>query len=493
MHRAKAIVTAFAALAAGSGATGSMNLQLQEALGVALENNFSFRISRINPEIARDDVIRQEAVFDPEIFASGTVSGQRDAGNLGQALDGRSDNRAWEAGIRKRLAYGTTLTAQTSLVRSDRVAEEIDFSNLDQNADLSLSLRQPLLRGFGREANLAGVEGARAAMKASEESFRDEVLSVVAQTELAYWQVARWQEQLELDRSNLEVAETLLNEARERERVGLVTRIEVLQAEASRAQRLEEIIETTRSLGDAVDELLSFMGVLPGVEDFSMEPACVVTPLPDGGKVPGDFARAWELAAERDPLLAAQESVISQREFEKVAAGNSVRPGLDLVLSGGYLGYDDRYAGDAYDRVFEGDGYVWAAGIEFSLPWNLRGEKAALRSTDRRVQQETLRYELLKQGLYRDVRAAWRSLEAVAQSLEAASMTVSLQEATFEREKSKHEEGLSNFRDVLQAQSELDQARVRLLLAKYNKLAAEIQLSRLTGTLFDRHGLNPEF
>ena len=81
-----------------------------------------------------------------------------------------------------------------------------------------------------------------------------------------------------------------------------------------------------------------------------MEPSYNVQPLPEGGRVPESFSRAWQLSVQRDPLLAAQEAVISQREWDRIVAKNSVQPNLDLVLSGGYAGFDDRYADDAFDE-----------------------------------------------------------------------------------------------------------------------------------------------
>ncbi len=53
--------------------------------------------------------------------------------------------------MRKTLDTGTQLTAQTNLSRRDSNAG-VNLSNLAQNADFSLVLRQPLLRGFGRAA-----------------------------------------------------------------------------------------------------------------------------------------------------------------------------------------------------------------------------------------------------------------------------------------------------------------------------------------------------
>ena len=269
----------------------------------------------------------------------------------------------------------------------------------------------------------------------------------------------------------------------------MATRIDVLQAEAARAQRREEIIETRRILGDAIDQLMIYMGsfspTLTGLED-----SLRVAPLPEGKESFDDFVNIWNRARAQDPILAQQEALIDQREWERISARNATKPNLDLVLSGAYTGEDDEKASVAYDNAFDRTGHAWSVGFEFSMPWRMRGEKAALRRAEKRLEQESIRYQELMQALFREVRSAWRNLDSVGQSLEAAKLTVSLQEATFERELSKYEEGVSVFRDVLEVQRDLDQARIRLLESKYNKLASEISISRLAGLILRRHGLD---
>jgi outer membrane protein len=464
-------------------------LSLETAIEAALEANFSYQIAALDPEIARQSVTRAEAAFDSELFASASVSQAEQASTFSQTEGTSSDNRSYQVGARKRFAYGTTVTAQSNLNRRDSNAG-VNTSNLSQAADVSLSLRQPLLRGFGRDANLARVEGAQAGVTAARQSFRDTVLQILAETERAYWSVARLQEQLALNESSLRVAETLLEEAKERLRVGVATQIEVLQADAARAQRLEEIIETRRNLGDATDLLFQYMGAVS---------AGTGRPGNDGPRVAGlatdyrplpDFNEILERALREDPLLAQQEALIAQREWDIAAVEGDTRPTLDLVLSGGYSGVDDRDADAALESALDRDGHAWAVGLEFSMPWRMRGEKAALLASEKRLEQEILRYRELKQSLFRSVRSAWRNLDAVNQSVEAAQLTVSLQEATFEREKGKYEEGLSVFRDVLEVQRDLDQARIRLLQSKYNRLSSEIDIARLTGQILERHGLD---
>jgi outer membrane protein len=464
------------------------DISLRAAIDSALEYNLAYRRAALDPEVARQSVVEAESAFDTELFGSARLAQSEQSTTFSQTTGTSSDNRALQVGARKRFSYGTTVTARTNLDRRDSNAG-VNTSNLSQAADLSLDIRQPLLSGFGRAANLAATEGAQAAFVAAREGFRDTLQRIVAETEQAYWTVAQLQEQLELNESSLRVAEALVEEAREREQVGVATRIEVLQAEAARAQRLEEIIETRRQLGEALDQLYRYMGVLP--PEFTEGPEVMprVEVLTADKAASPDFHQAWEFAQIADPALARQEAVIAQRESQREAARNGLQPSLDLILSGAYSGVDDRRTRTAFGNALDRDGHAWAVGVEFSMPWRMRGERATLLGAEKRLEQESLRYEELKQSLFRELRSAWRSLDAVNQSLEAAMLTVSLQEATFEREKGKYEEGLSAFREVLEAQRDLDQARIRLLRSKFNKLSSEIEMARLTGRLLQRHGL----
>ena len=466
-------------------------LSLDQAIGLSLDKNLAYQMARLNPEIARESIIIQEAAFDFELFGSGRVAQSEQTTTFSQVTATSSDPRNWVAGVRKRLAYGTSVTAQTNLDRRDSNAG-VNTTNLSQSADFSVSVRQPLLNGFGKDANTAYLERSRSAYQAAIETYRQAVQQIVAQTEISYWAVARWQEQLELAKSSQEVADALLNETRERARVGLATQIDVLQAEASKAERTEEIISTTQSLGDAFDLLLTYMGVIPEAESNALEPEYKVTPLKDNSPELPDYMQIWNMALQRDPNLAAQQAVIEQREWERLAARSATRPTLDLVLSGAYSGIDDEDMETAIDNAVNRDGESWAIGFEFNMPWSMRAGKADYRAAEKRLQQEELRYEELKQILSRQVRSAWRGLQAVQQSVKAAQLTVSLQEAAFEREKTKYNEGLSAFRDVLEAQRDLDQARIRLLQSKYNQLESEIELARLSGFILQRHGVTEE-
>lgn len=466
-------------------------LPLEDAIQSSLEANFSLRMASREPLIAELAVEEATAVFDPELFASGRLEETRQQTTFSATEATSRDNRSWTVGARRRFATGTQVTARANYDR-DQSDAGVNTSNLSQSADASLSLRQPLLQGRGTEVNRAGIAGARAGVEAAGQSLKETVLAVLSRTEEAYWETARRKASLDLRKSSLEVAETLLKEAKERRKVGKATRIEVLQAEAARAERREQIILARQELEDAADRLLLTMGrLLP--ETLPTEGlAFTVQPLPGEVRKVRPFPQLWKDAIAMDPALARQEARIEQRRLDRTIARDALRPELDLVATGGYLGLDDEDAQTAFDNLAEGQGYAWSVGFEFSMPWGRRAEKAALRSADQEFERESLRLLELKQQVFRELRSALRAYNAQAESRKAAELTVGLQEATFVREQEKYAEGLSVFRDVLEAQQDLDFARERLLEARFQQLRTRIRIDEITGRLLQLHNIEED-
>lgn len=463
------------------------HLSLQDAVAIALQSNFGLQIAAVDPQIASQSVIRAEAGFDFELFANGTVRQSEQATTFSQTSGTSSDNRTLSVGARKAFDTGTSLTAQTNLDRRFSNAG-VNTSNLSQEADIALSLRQPLLQGFGRTANRAVIEQARAALSRSSAELRDAVLGTLAAIESAYWQAARRQETLALRESSVEAAQALLAEARERLRVGVATELDVLQAEAANAQRTEALIAARADFANAVDALFEAMGTLNAMPMDDALP--VVDTLPAFEITQTPMASLWSSVQSAHPTLRAQEAAIQAAAAAVVSARDARRPELDLVLTGAYIGLDDTAADTAYERAFEREGHAWSVGIEFSMPLGNRSAIAAERSAELQREQAELRLLEIKQSLFRSLRAAWRSANSAQQSLDAAGVSVRLQEAAFTQEKERYDNGLSVFRDVLEAQQALDEARIRALNAKATLAEARIALDRLTGELFSRYTLS---
>src|SRR5690606_12618551 len=101
-----------------------------------------------------------------------------------------------------------------------------------------------------------------------------------------------------------DLADKFLEETNERERLGLATRVDVLQAAAARAQRMEEIINAQAALEDAADEIFRLLDLLP--EDAQDTPT--TAPLPSDKVTLPEFQTIWRTALDQSPQLRVQET-----------------------------------------------------------------------------------------------------------------------------------------------------------------------------------------
>jgi len=242
-----------------------------------------------------------------------------------------------------------------------------------------------------------------------------------------------------------------------------------------------------REIDDAMDRLFRVIG-----EDFlddSRQQSIDVADLPDEF-TPADPIREILTRSMRDDLNArAQERQIEIQRLNKLLAENEVRPDLNLVADVRYSGRDT--AGrDAFQGATSRDGYDYSAGLEISFPWDFRAARARDRQAGRNLERESLVLADLRQQRAAAVRETWRALDTGLKRIEVTRLGVELNEKGFEQERARFASGVIAYRSVLEAQRDLDQARLRNLSAIIETIRAQVRLARLDGSILDRNGFS---
>lgn len=466
--------------------TKPLVITLREAVDLALEQNLGLSIARYSPGLAMDDITIAEAAFDPNLSASAFAS--ESASPPSSSLEGVASGRAVNAdqqffvGVNKRFTLGTQVEINSRLTRGTTNSTNA-LLNPDFSARLGFEVRQPLLAGFGEAVNLADVTRAQIGLRATRLEVRQEVLDLIAEVEIAYWNLAAARQRQALFISNLRLAKSLLDENTERERVGLATRLDVLQAEASLAARSEEVILAQEAADNAEDGLRTVLGIL---YSETLQPLDV-EPLPDNEPWLPPFRESVNGALASDMESQIQLEIIDQLEVNRMVANNQTLPDLDVFAGAGVLGRESGGA-SAYQSAFETRGYDWNVGLELSLPWGMRAEEARLRSSTRSIYRAETQLAQIQQELLRRLRLAWRSLAAGRERLATTEASLRLNRESFEQERARYDAGLSDFRNVLEAQRDYDDAKLRHLLALYDLRQAVVLLARIDGRLLARHG-----
>lgn len=463
-------------------------LPLRAAIESALEHNLDLRIATYAPVNALDSVAIEEAQFDPSLFASASLQERKSAARS-SALDDdvipESENRRAQAGIDKRFSTGAIITLNSTINRSS--SNNNAARNPDYGSNVGLAIRQPLLKDAWSTVNLAPLARAKVTAERSLFELRSDVLDLILNTEIAYWNLVYTRADKALTASSLALAKNLLEENGERERLGLVTQLEVLQAEAEFLNQQEAIIQADRAIEDAQDALRHAMGQTDFMETISGE--ILVTSLPDRMEPLRPIGDVVKDTVMSDVDAKVQERRVEVERINRILAQDETRTDLDLTAGVTYLGRDQD-GNNAYRGAYNADGYDWSFGLEVRMPWGFRDARARARQAERALESATLQLYNIKQEKALAARNAWRSSSAGFKRIEVTRASVLLNEEAFEQERARYGSGLVSYRSLLEAQRDYDRAKSNYLQSIIETLRATVRLSRVDGTLLARNGLD---
>jgi len=473
------------------GAAGAVaaELTVEQALDRALRRNLGLQVVRDEPELARQTVAAARADFAPTLQAGGKLSEQRAARADEERQDGAAAPVAtrggMDIGVTKKTVWGTEVGLTGDLARDETEAATATLDPAHQ-AGVAVTLRQPLLRGAGRDVNELAIRQGRIAVRRADLAVQASVMDLLRDTERAYWTAVAATEEVAVRRASLAAAEQTAAEARAKQDAGLATAIDALQAETTAAARRDALVTAEAAAKDRRDELERITGRL-ALEETPLAALTTNWPAPPAAVPP--LPALLDRARRRQPEYLRQQETLNGRRLETGAARADRQPALDLSGQVGYAGRGgDR--GDALSGAADGDGYNWQVEMRYQMPWGLGRERARYRRALLEETRDRLRLEDLEQQLTSDIRAAGRALETGLERLRAAGLARELAEKQVELETARFNAGLATVRNVLDAQTDLDDARLREVRARLDVVTAQAQLARLEGGTLERHGLS---
>jgi outer membrane protein len=462
-------------------ATGPIRLNAYSAIVMALNNNRSLQVARYTPPLRRTFEEQELAAFDPVLFGSFSAGRSKEA-QSGTGLPNTVTNAgSAEAGLTEFFPTGTSVRASASTALRDDSATDVD----EKASRIGLTATQSLLRGAGLDVNLADVRQARLDTRAGEYELRGVAISVVAQTEEAYWDHVLAVRGLEIVRDSLEVARKQLAEANERVRVGRLPPTDRSAIEAEVALRNLDLIDARNLVARtrlAMVRLISPPGASLDREVI-IEQQPVVTDIP---LEPVDDHLS--LAMLKRPELNQARLQISRDELELVKTRNGLLPRLDFFITLGKSGYSDSF-GRSWGDVFSRESYDVLAGVSGDYALGNRGPRAVNERALLARDQSKEALANLEQLVELDVRTAYLELIRSREQIVATAASRKLQEEKVLAEEEKVARGRSTSLQVAQVQRDLLAARIAEVQAAASYLKAFVELYRLEGSLLERRGM----
>lgn len=462
-------------------------LSLDDAIRLALLNSLDIRVVSFQPAISRQDMVKAAAEFDYVVF--GTLSHTRtdERSDSGFAAS-KSRDIPGEVGVRTRTTIGTELELKYALTRS---SDNSLFTAPDPRYEsmLSLQLTQPLLRGGGRDFNLAGLRLARLGYAASLAGFREQVEKIVTEVQIAYWTLVQTQRDLQIQQLLLDKTIETRDRVRKRREID-ATDVEVKQTEAAAETRRAVLVRARKIVFDVQDRLARLLADprlgLSG--RYRIQP--VTTPV--DRKVTIDPSDQLVSALEHSPVLAQARLAIAAADVNVQVARNGTLPVLNFAASTSIQGMTD-VPGRAMGEMITFDFLSHSVGLLFEYPLGNRGPEAELRKRTFERLQAVSQLQNLADQLALGVNETIRQIETTLEEVKAQRAAVEASRvqllALEDTEKIRGRLTPEFLQVKLQAQESLAaaaRAEIQAVVSYNNALA---DLARITGTTLQRRNI----
>lgn len=467
-------------------------ITLQDVRGWAIRNNLRLNVDLLDPTIARESVSVEQARFE-SLFT--TSAGYRTTdtpffvtdpnGNRTIAASG-SDVRSVVPGIRIPLITGGQIDVQLPVNRVENSTGRIDVntglpvSDLQWQADLSVTFSQPLLRDAGPDATLANIRIAFYQYQQSEARAKLSVITVLSDADRQYWRLDAALKLLRVQRQRYESAEAQLRRARRRVEAGVGVEADVLSAEAALADATSSIVAAESLVRGELRELKRIINA----PDLDLNSRVLLRPASEprflAVKLDAD-ALASRAVRDRMEILEAELSLLREAVNVRLAR-NQLLPLLDLQYRYNANGLGEN-SGDAFGLLGDNDFADHTVGLNLEIPLGNQAARSRLRAALAQRQQALADRNLREQNVRAEVYLAVQNLEQSWQGILAARQRVFAESKVVESEIRKFDRGETDSEAVRLARDRLTQAQEQEVRAVRDYQISQVDLAAATGTV----------
>jgi outer membrane protein len=384
----------------------------------------------------------------------------------------RANIRALDEGVAQAVALKRPTLSGTVGV-NQQLGSIGSFNANGRNITGSIGLQLPLFRGGLIRNSVRAAESRVTAGTYDLDALENDVLT---RATVAYEDVRRDAEVVDLDRNNVRVLEEQLRQSRDRFEVGDLTRTDVAQSEARLASAQATLRAAEAQLVSSQQAYVRVVGHAPGV----------LAPPPPLGALPDTSDRAVDLARAGNPnLLAARASeTASGYDVDVARAGRRIQ--LSGTTSANYINYlgaaNESLGVPAGTPGIRNDQSTQVVGLSVTIPL-LQGGAASSRirqaqAFQSRALTEIARVDRLVTEQARDDFEQLLSARAQTQSAEVAVRANAL---ALEGVRAENSVGLRTIIEVLNAEQELLNSRVLLVRAQHDQYVAGFNLLAALG------------
>ena len=497
-----AVILSAATLAAGAQTVtnpvpraGIREMSLKDCIQTALQYNFDVQIQRENVDIQRYGLRGDYGGYDPAL----NISGQHNHNNQAQfttvtttngavrvvEVPSISDANSFKTDVGGTSPWGLQYdlfgnVAQTT--QNTPGSPEAEYSG----GQIGATVTQPLLKNFWIDNTRLTILQAKNSLKQTEQGLRLQFITSVAAVQNAYYELIYAGENVRVQQEALTLAQTQLDQDRQRVLFGSLAPLDVQQDEAQVASSQANLIAARNTLSLDQNTLKALL-----VNDYSHWHDTTIQPTEtlDANLQLFDLQECWTKGMTKRPDLLQSRLQVESQGITLKYDRNQLYPTLDLNAQYGYNGDGVVYS-DAFDQYGQANHPFYYYGAAVSLPLSNVKARNTLKADQVTLRQKLLTLKQLEQSIMVAIDNAVQQVASDYQGVQASQQARIYAAAALDAEQKKYAVGKSTTFTVLQLQNTLttDRGSEIRSIANYNEDIAK--LAQQEGATLDDLNIN---
>jgi outer membrane protein len=325
---------------------GKLNLSLEDAVSLGLENNLGIAVERYVPWLDEASLLLAKSGFNGRILFDPTVTSTLAlesaitpinnpifAGLTTQIASpvGLSDHIATaNFGYSQGFWTGTQAQVTFNNSRTSTNFGSFDLFNPYEQSTLTVQITQPLLNGLGRIANDRFIIEAKNTVKVGESQFAQQVIATVTQVATDYWELVFARENVKVEQVAVAADQQLYNNNKKQLEIGTMAPLDVITAQSQLATDQQALVQAqTTQLLDETTLLVAITKdpLAANLKDVEIIPTTsIFNPNVDNISLEDAVKEAWQ----KRPELQQAELNLKNAGVEVQATHNALLPSLNV-------------------------------------------------------------------------------------------------------------------------------------------------------------------
>jgi len=480
----------------------TLELDPTRLLQLVVERNAQILMARMQARASGLVAEGERAIYDPTLYSSlrrESRARQRTGDEVITTLNAPTqtdlldeDINSLESGVKQRASTGAELSMSVRLNRRRNNLLPTSGTHPEQKQALVVTVRQPLMKGMGRQVVETDMEVARLDGEIALLDYRQQLERISAESLTAYWQLQRAHAVLAVLASSRDTARSLLRDIESRVEVGRVAPIGAVEARGTLMLREAEIARNEQLLRDAEARIKSLLRATG--EERRPDALKVVGTVPARkfDYRPDMSITAIESAVDRWPAVRIAMLRRDQSVVRLSFADNQRRPTFDLQASYSTSGmaYD---FGRAWEFARTTRFPDWYVGVNFEMP--LMGNRKAnsvYEAQALRLRQSEEELSGVRAGIAIDLRSRLDQLISSRDEIGRYAAEVDLRRQLVDIERRQLALGVARVGQVLQREADFVESSLRMIESETRAALLLTGIMLADGSLLPKHAIEIE-